>query len=335
MPALLLATLLLAQTPTTSKSFDAPKYGLALQLPADWTIAAREDEDRIFVAIVPQKDFERPGVAACELGAAPQSLDEYRTRIDRNARANPRASGKLAVNRLLDGPHGPSLETIWEFHPDAGGFWREVSIRLVKNRQLYRFVLNVEDCVYAQTRPLFDAMIAAARFTPPNTGADLLNKAANRWIQREYRFALDLPTGWRPVLAPSSVALLYATGEPHGIWSDNLLVLAHKRRDLNLQILARDLPDQIKREEPGCEILSCKLIPRGQTQVLETIVRTNRGPFSMTVIEHRFHGDRFDYEVKYTVESKRFNSLLPSLRKSLQGFQELPGPAARAQGKSA
>ena len=46
----------------------------------------------------------------------------------------------------------------------------------------------------------------------------------------------------------------------------------------------------------------------------------------MTVIERRFRGGRFDYEVKYTVESKRFDALAPTLRKSLDSFRELPGP---------
>ena len=54
-------------------------------------------------------------------------------------------------------------------------------------------------------------------------------------------------------------------------------------------------------------------------------MRTDRGPFSMTVIERRFRGDRFDYEVKYTVETKRFDQLAPKLRESLESFREMPG----------
>ncbi len=53
--------------------FEAPKYGLATRIPKDWPIAVHEEEDRIFVAIIPQKDFDRPGVAACELALAPES----------------------------------------------------------------------------------------------------------------------------------------------------------------------------------------------------------------------------------------------------------------------
>ena len=56
----------------------------------------------------------------------------------------------------------------------------------------------------------------------------------------------------------------------------------------------------------------------------------------MTVIERRFRGDRFDYEVKYTVETKRFDELAPKLRESLDSFREMPGdvprPAAKQSG---
>ncbi len=308
-----------------AQAFDAPKYGVVTQIPKAWKIAVREDEDRVFVAIIPQKDFDRPGIAACELGLAPESLDEYRSRIDTNAKRNGRENGKLASNHVIKKPHGDRLETIWEFHPIAGGFWREVSVRLIAHRQLYTFILNVEDSIYKEAHPAFDALVDATRFELPNTGADLLAKAANRWVQREYKFALDLPKDWSPALAPSQVALLFANGQPHGVWSDNLLVLAYPHRNANWKELARDLPDQLRQEDPSCEVVSCQVVPQGKDEALETVVRANRGPFSMTVIERRFRGDRFDYEVKYTVESKRFEELAPVFRKSFESFRELPG----------
>ena len=77
------------------------------------------------------------------------------------------------------------------------------------------------------------------------------------------------------------------------------------------------------------------MVPQGQAQALETVVRTRRGPFSMTVLERRFRGGRFDYELKYTVESKRFDELAPALRKSLDGFGEVPGDVPSAGPKKA
>jgi hypothetical protein len=318
-----------------TEPFEAPKYGLATRLPKAWSVAVHEEEDRIFVAVIPQREFDRPGVAACELALAPESLDDYRTRIDKNAERNGRKSGKLASNKLLKDAGGERLETVWEFHPDQGGFWREVSVRLIRNRQLYTFILNVEDSVYAAVRPAFDALVAATKFSPPNTGADLLAKAPNRWIQREYKFAIDLPETWRPALAPSEVALLYANGPPHGIWSDNLLVLAEPHRQVDLEELAKRFPEQLRGEDPNCEVISCKVTTQGKVKALETVVRTARGPFSMTVIERRFRGGRFDYEVKFTVESKRFDELAPKLRQSLDSFHEVPGEVPAAKSKAA
>jgi hypothetical protein len=93
--------------------------------------------------------------------------------------------------------------------------------------------------------------------------------------------------------------------------------------------MERTFPDGLREAEPNCEVLSCKVIKQGKTDALETVVRTKRGPFSMTVLERRFRGERFDYEVKFTVESKRFDELAPALRKSLDSFAELPGAVPR------
>ncbi len=272
----------------------------------------------------------RPGAAqgrGLRAGAAPKSLEDYRTRIDSSARQRGRPSGKLATNRLIKDSRGERLETIWEFHPSSGGFWHEVTVRIIAHRQLYSFILNVEDARYTTARPAFDALVAAANFPLPNTGADLLAKVSNRWVQREYKFALDLPEGWSPVLAPSEVALLFADGPAHGVWSDNVLVLAHPRGNSKLTEQGQELPGLLRQEDPSSEVLSCKVISQGAGEALETVVRTRRGPFSMTVIERRFAGSRFDYEVKYTLESSRFDALAPMLRKSLDSFRKLPGPA--------
>ena len=328
----LLAAACFADGPTAP--FEAPKYGVKAAIPKDWPVAERENGERVFVAVIGQADPEKPGVAACELGLAPESLDEYRTRIAKNAARGGRPGETVVKNEVVKGPGGDRLETVREF-ATAGGLWREVSVRRVANRQLYTFILNVDDATYPKARPAFDALVASAELTPPDTGADLVSAKANRWVQREFKFALDLPDGWRPALAPSEVALLFANGDPHGVWSDNLLVLAQAHRKQDLNVTAAQLPDQLRREEPGCEVLSCSVDKRGGRDVLETVVRTTRGPFSMTVLEWRFRGNRFDYEVKFTVETKRFDALAPILRKKLEGFAEVPGVVPGAPRKPA
>ena len=307
------------------KEFQAPKYGVKATIPAGWEVADRENGDRVFVALIRQADPDRPGVAACELGLAPENLDEYRTRIDGNARRGGRAGGKLVRNEVVKGAKRERLETSWEFRPASGGLWHERIVRLVAHRQMYTFTLNVDDATFAASRPAFEAMVDSVEFTAPDTGADRAAGAANRWLQREFKFAIDLPEGWTPVLAPSDVALLFANAPASGIWSDNLLVLAHAHRRADLHELAKELPDQLRREEPNCEVLSCRVASQGRREALETVVRTKRGPFSMTVLERRFRGDRFDYEVKFTVESRRFDALEPALKKSLESFEEVPG----------
>jgi len=79
-----------------TEAFDAPKYGVAARIPKAWPIAVREKEDRIFVALIDQDDRDRPGVAACELGLAPENLDEYRTRLDGTARRGGRPDPRPA-----------------------------------------------------------------------------------------------------------------------------------------------------------------------------------------------------------------------------------------------
>lgn len=323
----ILALLFLAADPAPTIPFDAPKYGLKVDLPRDWDVVQREEDDRIFVALVAQSDPVRPGVVACELGLAPETLDDYRTRIDARATRDGAPGGTLLRNEVVKADDGQRLETLREFRPRSGGVWRELSVRRVANRQMYTFTLNVDVTTYAKARPLFDAILASARYASPNTGAD--PDGPGRWVQREFKFALGLPEGWSPVLAPSEVALLYANGPAHGIWSDNVLVLAHPHRQTDLAAMAKSFPDQLRAAEPDCEVLSCEVVKQGKADALETVVRTRRGPFSMTILERRFRGERFDYEVKYTVESKRFDELAPALRKSLDSFSEIPGVVPR------
>lgn len=317
----------LAQAPGDGATvpLHAPKFGVRVDVPRGWDVAVREREEYAFVARVPQADPERPGAVACELALAPESLDEYRTRIDAAASRRDRP-GELLSNALVEGPDGSSrLETLREFRPAPDAIWREFTVRRIANRQLYAFVLNVDGPTWETAKPAFDAMVASATFSPPNTGADRLAADANRWIQREFRFALDLPEDWRPALAPAEIALLFANGPPRGIWSDNLVVVGHPHQPLDLEQVRRELPDGLKAIDPACEVLACELVPQGAGSALETVVRTRRGPFSMTVLERRFQGERFNYEVKYTVESERFDALAPALRRSLDSFSEVPG----------
>ena len=300
---------------------ESQRYGLALSVPAAWPVVVKEQEDRVFVALIPQAtDPDRPGVLACELSIAPESLYEYQRRISASARA-----GNLVKNEVVAMATGPRLDTIREYRPKPEILWIERSVRLIANRQLYTLILNCREETYRTVVPQFEKVLEFLEFTQPETGATLENEGLNRWQQNEFRFAIDLPAGWKPVLAPSEIALLYASASARGIWADNCLVIARDHRPATLEEQAERLPDQLRAEEPNCEVLQCLIIRQGKRDVLETVVRTRRGPFSMTVLERRFVGDRFDYEVKFTLESERFEELAPNLRKSLDSFEETPG----------
>ncbi len=136
------------------------------------------------------------------------------------------------------------------------------------------------------------------------------------------------------MLAPREVALFFANGPATGIWSDNALVLAQPHGPLDLQALAKEVPDQLRKVEPNCEVLSCEIVKQGSSTRSKPSFRTQPRPFSMTILERRFRGGRFDYEVKYTLESKRFDALAPALRKSLDSFGEVPGSVPAAADKA-
>jgi hypothetical protein len=59
------------------------------------------------------------------------------------------------------------------------------------------------------------------------------------------------------------------------------------------------------------------LVKQGKTDVLETIFKQ----FSETVYERRFHVGGFNYEVSFTIESRRASDLSRVIRKCLDSFQ--------------
>ena len=110
-----------------TEPFDAPKFGMKVEIPKAWKIAVQERDERIFVALIPQLDPAHPGVAACELGLAPEALEEYRYRIQENAKrdANFGEPSRLLRNEILKSPSGDRLETLKEYEPKSRDDMRE------------------------------------------------------------------------------------------------------------------------------------------------------------------------------------------------------------------
>lgn len=325
-------------SPGSSTVFESPRYGVRTNLPKLWPILQQEKNEYIFVCQIPQPKFpDRPGILACELAIAPESLNEYRTRIDTNAKRGNR-KGSLARNDLM--PKSANglpdrLETVWEFRLPDGEVWYEITIRIIRGKHLYSYVLNVENETLAQARKKFDQVIGSTEYSTPDSGAaQVIGSPTNRWIQTEFHFAVDLPEKWAPLLAPNEAALLYANGLPKGIWADNMLVVATKAGKLDYANLAETLPADLEAAEAGCQVKSCKVIKtKTGADTLETVVEVKRGPFAMTIHEWRFTGNRFNYELKFTVESERYEPLKTAMQKCFDSFQELPGDVPQ-QGKA-
>ena len=304
-------------------------------VPKDWPIArARGGRPGLRRLDPAGQTPSGPGVAACELGLAPENLDEYRTRIDGNARRNGRPGGKLARNEVVKEPEGDGSRSVWEFRPEAGGFWRE------RERPDRREPADVH--IHAQRRRC-DLCQGPARlrrpdrrgteFSPPNTGADLLDRSrrtAGSSASSSSRSTCPA-AGARARAQRGRPLLRQRPGARHLVRQRPGPGACPPRRSTSSE-LARNVPDQLRQVEPNCEVLVVQgRHARQGRDVLETVVRTRRGPFSMTVLERRFRGERFDYEVKYTVESKRFDELAPTFRKSLDSFREAPGDVPSAE----
>ena len=303
------------------QKLDVKRYGVAVEFPKHWKIVQEATEDRAFVALLKQDDADRPAVVACEIGVPPSDLKEYHRRIAaRDQRGGP--GGKLIQNEIKHVAGRPQLESVWEFQTRSAGLWRELKLRILAHEQLYTFTLNAQPPHFERYRPAFETMARSARLSPPDTGLD--RTADGYLIQRRQRFALRLPDGWRPSFSPTEDVSFFAVGDVHEVFANSLLVVRNEPQELNFERLVARIPEDLKKEDPNCRVVSCKTVPQGARLALETVVETQRGPFKITVLERRFRAPHGNYEVKFTLRSEDFDKLAEALRKSADSFKELP-----------
>ena len=144
---------------------------------------------------------------------------------------------------------------------------------------------------------------------------------------------MRLPAEWKPAFGGSDKALLFAKGDTHKVFTDNLVVHASKPAPLDLDALQKSRPDTWAKADPQAKILECRIVKQnavkqdaGQPAVasaLETIVQTRRGDLAVTVVERCFCSAQRNYEVIFTVASGDYEKLQHELRKSLDSFQEV------------
>ncbi len=321
------------------RAVEVPRYGIKVRVPPAWTLIDWGTNDKAFVLRIPQDEGSPAGLVSCELGIAPASLEEFRKRHQANHEAEQKRDAprwKLIENRIvpLDAKRfgqekaeriGSRLITVWE-HVEDTGTWFDLRARIISNDTLYTFNLTSDEAHWDAYRADFEEMLEGAQFSVPETGLQRL--PGGFWLQRDFRFALQLPPGWQPGFAPHDKVLLMASGARHEVFTDNLLVLASPPRPLELAQLKESYPGAIKTEDPQAEV-ECKLVPQGAGVALETVIHTQRGPFALSILERRFQGQKRNYEVKFTCETTEFRRIEGELRKSLDSFRELQNEAEK------
>lgn len=316
------------------RDVEAKRFGIAVKVPDGWQLIDLARDDRAFVLKLPQENGSASGYVACELGVAPENLEEFRKRHqaaddEEQQRAEPRR--KLVRNELqavdagkdgaeAAGKLGQRLVSVWKHSSPDGPPQYEVRARMISEGSLYTFILATDEAHYEAYRLDFEEMVATARFSPPETGLQRL--PGGLWMQREFHFAMQLPPEWKPAFGPNDKALLFATGAAHAVFTDNLLVLASPARELDLKQLQADFPGEIAKVDAQAEVPVCVIVPQGAGSALETVIHTKRGPFEITILERRFCGELRNYEVKFTCETTEFQKIEAELRKALNSFRE-------------
>lgn len=324
------------------RAVDVPRFGVHVRVPQAWDLVDWSRDDTAFVVDLPQDGNSPVGHVTCTIAVAPESLEIYRERFAAEAKAagdapptktTPRR--KLLRNEIseLKAPSiapdlvkkfGRRLSAEWEFENIAGVRWYERRVLAVGDGMLYTFTFDSDESHYDAYGPEFDEMFAAAKLDPIEVAVTKLGEGY--WMQRDFRFALRLPQAWRPAFGASDRVLFFAAGKAHGLFSDNVSVLASPLRPLDLEKLRDEMPADVKRIDAAAEV-SCRIVPQGRWTALETLVHTKRGGVAVTILERRFQSGLRNYEVKLTCESEEFRTREAELRAVLDGFAEVPADA--------
>ncbi|HEX4147366.1 MAG TPA: hypothetical protein VHY20_00200 [Pirellulales bacterium] len=322
------------------RALDVKRYGITVRVPQAWRLTSWARDNQAFSLRVPQDSKTSSGVVQCELGIAPDNLAEFQKR-EQDAAGQPPADAagqrQLLENviqpldaakfgeRLAKQLHQRQL-CVWQIEAPTGDRSFEVCVRVVVHGTLYTFSLTTDEAHYEAYRLDFDEMLASAVFTPPETGLERL--PGGLWMQRDFRFALRLPPGWKPAFGPSDKVLFFARGTGHGGLTDNLVVRATVPRPMRLEELKNSLPAEIMKRDEKAQV-SCRIVPQGGTFALETKVQTTQGNTKVTTLERRFRSKERNYEVQFTCETSEFEKLEAELQKSLDSFTELVDTATR------
>jgi hypothetical protein len=313
------------------RALEVKRYGIAVRVPLAWRLITWGRDNQAFVLKLPQDSSASKGFVKCELGIAPESLDEYQKRQQAAEAERPKLPGvkrRLVKNSVeaLDEARfgklarqlGQRLLSVWEIEGAMGDRSFEVATSVIVHGTLYTFTLTTDEAHFEAYRLDFDEMLASSVFNPPETGLQRL--PGGLWMQRDFRFALRLPT-----------VLFFATGDTSDGVTDNVVVLATPPKPLDLEHLKTSLAEEIQHEDEKAQV-TCQIVPQGRTFALETVIQTTRDGHAVTVLERRFRSKERNYEVKFSCRTSEFPKVEAELRQSLDSFREVlnepSGPAA-------
>lgn len=325
------------------RAVDVPRYGVHVRVPQAWDLVDWSRDDTAFVCDLPQDRNSPVGHASCKITVAPENLEVYQRQFAAEGKQSAdKAATKTQPRRALLRNELSSLAKAkflpelvekferrltaeWEFENIDGVRWFERRELVIGDGMLYTFTLDSDESHYDAYVPDFEEMLAAAQIKPLDVGLKRIEE--DYWLQSEYHFAIKLPPTWRPAFAPNGRMLFYAVGAAHGLFSDNLVVLASPSKGLELEQLVKEMPAEVKRLDEKAKV-ACSLVPQGKVTALETVIHTKRGLTDVVILERRFQTKTRNYELKITCESETFRKQEAELRAALDGFVELP-PAVK------
>ncbi len=328
------------------RKVDVPRFGVRVRVPQAWELVDWARDDTAFVLHAPQDGRSEAGDVSCRITPGTGSLEAIQAQLNREARdaaarlaqapAPDAAASTAGVKTLLKielaelKPPAFPPELVEQFHRRLTAEWSYVD---AKQRQYFerRVYLQGESLLYtfdiASDEAHFDSyvldfeeMIAGAELKPLELALERL--PTGHWLQRDFRFGLQLPDGWRPNFGAGDRVLFFATGAAHGVFNDSLAVQASPARPLDLKQLAAEMPELVKRKDAAAKT-TAKLVPQGGREALETTIRTRRGSTDVVIVERRFATARRCYEVRLTCAAEEFQRREAELRAALDSFIEL------------
>ncbi len=163
---------------------------------------------------------------------------------------------------------------------------------------LYTFVLESDGEHFEAYRLDFEEMLGTVKLTAPDTG--LQKMPSGYWLQKAFKFALELPDGWKPAFGPNDKVIFFAKGKTHEVFTDNLIVLASEKKALDFDALKGAMQQQLAVTHPqrnSSNASSALAPPHRSTRNNDPLqARSVR----MSILEWRFTGPSRNYEMKFT-----------------------------------